>query len=264
MRFINTITLELEDHLETIPRYAILSHTWGDGEVTLQDWSNPTIRDQLLSLLNELENENPMPDGTQEPLRVAQLNGAQIESDDYYWRRRLGLNNPIDSFGYWKILNTCLQARKDGLGHLWVDTNCIDKTSSAELSEAINSMYIWYRNSSICYAYLSDVRISDPTYTATYLATGKSISNLHGSSLDSFRKSRWFRRGWTLQELLAPKKVCFYSRTWTPIGTKKDMAPLLAELTRVGEQYLLSHDYAARGHRVLPARVCSSQYAVAA
>ncbi|KAI1347725.1 HET-domain-containing protein [Xylaria sp. FL0043] len=130
----------------------------------------------------------------------------------------LGLDKRLRRFGYWKILKTCLQARKDGLNYLWVDTNCIDKTSSAELSEAINSMYSWYYSSSICYAYLSDVQITD---------------------LNSFRQSRWFRRGWTLQELLAPRTVRFYSSDWTPIGTKNHLASLLANITRVDEKYLL-------------------------
>ncbi|RYC64916.1 hypothetical protein CHU98_g1322 [Xylaria longipes] len=224
MRLINTFTLELEDHLQTIPQYAILSYTWGGDEVTLQEWSTPASRGHLLSLLTTLENEDP----AYGSLREQRL----FEKD---WLRY----GPLETIGYWKILKTCLEARKDGLLYLWVDTNCIDKTSSAELSEAINSMYTWYRNSAICYAYLSDVLVSDPTYTTTTPATVKSTVLLEGKSLDSFRQSRWFRRGWTLQELLAPKKVRFYSRNWTPIGTKKNMASLLAEITRVDERYLL-------------------------
>ncbi|TGJ88051.1 hypothetical protein E0Z10_g720 [Xylaria hypoxylon] len=242
MRFINTITLELEDRLEIIPRYAILSHTWGDEEVTLQDWLTPETRDHLFSLLEILENEENEGHaygslGTR-PLATF-VNKAEVQLGDPDWRLVLGPNDRLNRFGYWKILKTCLQARQDGLNYLWVDTNCIDKTSSAELSEAINSMYAWYRNSSICYAYLSDVLIPDPTYDAADLETGQSGTHLQGSSLNSFRKSRWFRRGWTLQELLAPRKVRFYSRNWTPIGTKYDMAPLLANITRVDEKYLL-------------------------
>ncbi|KAI0472244.1 heterokaryon incompatibility protein-domain-containing protein [Xylaria cf. heliscus] len=224
MRLINTTTLELEDHLQTVPQYAILSHTWGGDEVTLQEWLTPASRDHLLSLLAELENEDPV----YENLRERHPFGKD-------WSH----SGPLDTTGYWKILNSCLEARKDGLDYLWVDTNCIDKTSSAELSEAINSMYTWYRNSAICYAYLSDVPVSDPASNATCVGTEKFTIHLQGSSLDLFRRSRWFRRGWTLQELLAPKNVRFYSRNWTPIGTKKDMAPLLAEITRVDERYLL-------------------------
>ncbi|KAI1425616.1 HET-domain-containing protein [Xylaria sp. FL1777] len=221
MRLINTITLELEDCLEIIPEYAILSHTWGDEEVSLQDWLIPETRDHLLSLLNSLEHEQRVYAGLGRRPSVAQG------------------NKRLNRFGYWKILKTCLQAREDGLNYLWVDTNCIDKTSSAELSEAINSMYSWYRSSSICYAYLSDVAITNSASDDPILDTEQLIMNARDSTLGSFRQSRWFRRGWTLQELLAPRTVRFYSRDWTPIGTKKEMAPLLAKITRVDEKYLL-------------------------
>jgi hypothetical protein len=70
--------------------------------------------------------------------------------------------------GYEKIRNCCLQAKKDGYSHTWVDTRCIDKTSSAELSESINSMFKWYRNSRICYAYLSDIEIDPKSEMATF------------------------------------------------------------------------------------------------
>ncbi|KAI1734939.1 heterokaryon incompatibility protein-domain-containing protein [Xylaria scruposa] len=230
MRFVNTTTLELEDHFQTIPQYAILSHTWGREEVTLQEWSEwlkPTTRGQLLALLTKLEDEHPVDRNVREQ--------RLFDEDRLLW----GLLGPLEQIGYWKILKTCLEARKDGLDYLWVDTNCIDKTSSAELSEAINSMYAWYRNAAVCYAYLSDVLISDSANAVTGNGAGKSAINLQGSSLDSFRRSRWFRRGWTLQELLAPRTIRFYSRNWIPIGTKKDLAPLLAEITRVDERYLL-------------------------
>jgi hypothetical protein len=66
--------------------------------------------------------------------------------------------------GYKKIIAICDLARKDGYRHAWVDTCCIDKSSSAELSEAINSMFTWCWDACVCYAYLSDlmpVRHSD-------------------------------------------------------------------------------------------------------
>lgn len=215
MRLINTTTLELEDHFQTIPQYAILSHTWGGEEVSLQDWLSPPTparRDDLLSLLSDLE--NPAYDG----LLLQPFCELAAAHKDWV---PVGPHSRLEKFGYWKIIRTCLEARKDGLNYLWVDTNCIDKTSSAELSEAINSMYTWYRNAAICYAYLSDVPIPDPADTATCVATEKSIFNLQGSSLDLFRRSRWFRRGWTLQELLAPMRVRFYSRNWTLSGPRR-------------------------------------------
>ncbi|KAI1311092.1 heterokaryon incompatibility protein-domain-containing protein [Xylaria venustula] len=238
MRLINTTTLELEDCLETIPKYAILSHTWGDEEVTLHDWMRPGTRDHLLSLLSALENEEVSARLGDQP-SLAHSDEGEIRPEYQHWYTLVGPDQRLNGFGYWKILKTCLEARKDGLNYLWVDTNCIDKTSSADLSEAINSMYTWYRSSSICYAYLSDVRITDTIYHARSPDTAHVEMELKNNDLDSFRQSRWFRRGWTLQELLAPKTVRFYSRDWTPIGTKKEMATLLAKITRVDAKYLL-------------------------
>jgi len=111
--------------------------------------------------------------------------------------------------GYQKILQSCKQANKDGCKWLWVDTCCIDKRSSSELSEAINSMYRWYENSRICYAYLHDVPGSSfPTMTEGY----------------RYPKSNgwpeWFSRGWTLQEMIAPRDVQFFNKDWHPIGNK--------------------------------------------
>jgi hypothetical protein len=103
-----------------------------------------------------------------------------------------------------KIDGCCKQALKDNLMYVWVDTCCIDKSSSAELSEAINSMYTWYARALECYAYLSDV------------PPGVDLSDMESP----FAKSRWFTRGWTLQELIAPTKVSFYDEGWHFLGQK--------------------------------------------
>lgn len=109
---IETESLELEYFAgDDIPDYAILSHTWEDGEVTFQDWQD--------------------------------------------------FRKASKKTGFAKIKSACAQTRADGLDYIWVDTNCIDKSSSAELSEAINSMFAWYRDSRICYVYLADVEDPD-------------------------------------------------------------------------------------------------------
>ncbi|EJF61649.1 hypothetical protein DICSQDRAFT_60183 [Dichomitus squalens LYAD-421 SS1] len=117
------------------------------------------------------------------------------------------------------IRNFCILAEKHGHKWAWVDTCCIDKTSSAELTEAINSMYRYYSLADVCYAYLHDV----PTSSVDVLEQPES----------AFRKSRWHRRGWTLQELIAPELVVFLSQSWELLGTKADLAPLLESITRV-------------------------------
>jgi hypothetical protein len=100
----------------------------------------------------------------------------------------------------------------------WIDTCCIDKTSSAELSEAINSMYRWYQKSQVCYAYLVDV----PDATTD-----------HSRPESLFQQSKWFTRGWTLQELLAPTFVEFYDQNWIEIGTKSSMRALVQKITNI-------------------------------
>ncbi|RSL52446.1 hypothetical protein CEP54_010902 [Fusarium duplospermum] len=176
MRLINTTTLEVEEFFDiSIPEYAILSHTWGDGEVSLQDWA-------------DRKNRRFKP-------------------------------------GFQKIMWSCSQAVKDKLDYVWVDTNCIDKTSSAELSEAINSMFKWYRRSTICYVYLEDV----PAMTLDQCIEADSV----------FRSARWFTRGWTLQELIASPNIIFFSNDWTPIATKAKLAPCISEITGIAWTCLL-------------------------
>ena len=129
--------------------------------------------------------------------------------------------------GYRKILDSCEQARRDGYEWLWVDTCCIDKRSSAELSEAINSMFRWYENSRVCYAYLHDV-------------PGLSIHAKRDKRMypTSNGWPEWFSRGWTLQEMIAPSNVQFFNQDWRCIGDKKTLAHILTDITRVPKHIL--------------------------
>src|SRR2546421_5738839 len=165
---------------DKIPRYAILSHTWGaDGEEVI-------FKDLM--------------EGT-------------------------GKNKA----GYQKIRFCGEQAATDGLRYFWVDTCCIDKSSSTELSEAINSMFRWYHNAEKCYVYLSDVSI------------GGSIKNGEFSQWiwePAFQKSRWFARGWTLQELIAPASVEFFSVEGERFGDKKSLEQQIHEITGITAQAL--------------------------
>ncbi|KAG0699809.1 HET domain-containing protein [Suillus ampliporus] len=129
-----------------------------------------------------------------------------------------------DMPGYSKIEGCCIQAQKDGYRYVWIDTCCINKSSSSELSEAINSMYMWYKKAQICYAYLDDVSNRNPS-----------------DAESSFARSEWFKRGWTLQELIAPNNVIFFSRDWEEIGSKASFAPLIQRITRIERRVLLSN-----------------------
>jgi hypothetical protein len=123
--------------------------------------------------------------------------------------------------GYRKIQFCAEQAARDGLQHFWVDTCCIDKSNNTELSEAINSMFRWYRNAAKCYVYLSDVSTNDHDQ-----------NNLSFQSWETaFRKSRWFTRGWTLQELIAPPSVEFFSLEGKRLGDKESLERQVHEVT---------------------------------
>ncbi|KAM5356607.1 hypothetical protein ACJ41O_003253 [Fusarium nematophilum] len=116
-----------------------------------------------------------------------------------------------------KVSESCFQARRDGFNYVWIDTCCIDKTSSAELSEAINSMFKWYQQSALCYVYLSDF----DTGGASLDPFKEQGPEVHLEPDDtSFFASRWFTRGWTLQELIAPRNVDFFDRQWVRFGTR--------------------------------------------
>jgi len=126
--------------------------------------------------------------------------------------------------GYQKIRFCGEQAFRDGLRYFWVDTCCIDKANHNELSEAINSMFRWYREAARCYVYLSDVSMHN----------SDGNNHISGSMWESaFRESRWFTRGWTLQELIAPVCVSFFSEEGTRLGDKKSLGKQLHEVTRV-------------------------------
>ncbi|KAL2206723.1 HET-domain-containing protein [Sarocladium strictum] len=184
MFLINIRELTLENFIgdQNIPRYFILSHTWSDDEVTYQD-----VRDTPKERLDHRKG----------------------------WQKITGFCEMLLTPGKWP--NSQLDLR--GIEYAWVDTCCINKDSSAELSEAINSMYQWYKNAAACIVYLDDV-------TETVMDCGQ------------VRSSRWFTRGWTLQELLAPTVVTFYNKEWTRIGTLREDATCISEITGINWKFL--------------------------
>jgi hypothetical protein len=201
MRLINVSTLRLEtfNNETTIPPYAILSHTWSDSEVTFHDFS---------SLVTS--------------------------------KRR---GHILSSAGYYKIAKTCEQALSEGLAYAWVDTCCIDQKSSAELTESINSMFRWYSNAQICYAFLDDIDMFDPMRSGDVKFAQENEGMFWDKSIDlldekDLTNARWFTRGWTLQELIAPMKIAFYIKGWKYVGNKSSMRGKLARITGVNERML--------------------------
>ncbi|SPO06846.1 uncharacterized protein DNG_09540 [Cephalotrichum gorgonifer] len=160
MRLLNTSTYALEEFLDVVPPYAVLSHTWDIEEVTFQ-------------------------------------------------HIRAGVAEASTLKGFAKVEGFCQQAALAGYEWAWIDTCCVDRSSTAEISEALNSMYGWYQRSAVCIVYLADV----PRFRLT--------------------DSRWFECGWTLQELIAPKYVEFYTSDWLELGTKSSLEDILSSATGI-------------------------------
>ncbi|KAI0870838.1 heterokaryon incompatibility protein-domain-containing protein [Hypoxylon argillaceum] len=148
------------------------------------------------------------------------------EDDDEVTFRDIATGTADQKPGYQKILFCGKQASHDGLEYFWVDSCCIDRSGGSELQEAITSMFRWYQNASKCYVYLSDVVSDDerqPSQDELRRANWKV----------SFRNSRWFTRGWTLQELLAPQSVEFFSKDASKLGNKTNLSQLLQDITGI-------------------------------
>jgi hypothetical protein len=194
MRLLNTKTRRLEEFIgENVLSYAILSYRWESEEVTFKDLEN--LQD-----------------------------GGECKKK-----------------GYSKIQGCCNQAVTDGYEWIWIDTCCIDKSSSAELSEAINSMFRWYKQAQVCYAYLSDVggllddeSELDDQYELDGQSNSDSTEAMPIIRLETeIYHSKWFQRGWTLQELLAPKHLVFFNQNWKCLGTKDGLEKIVSNVTGI-------------------------------
>ncbi|KAK4161071.1 heterokaryon incompatibility protein-domain-containing protein [Cladorrhinum sp. PSN259] len=131
--------------------------------------------------------------------------------------------------GFRKVKTTCNIAKSRGLKYAWIDTCCINKTSSAELSEAINSMFRWYKDSQVCWVYLSDF---EPVPAKMKERQRRRLV------AERLRSCRWFTRGWTLQELIAPVKIEFFDWEWSFVGGREDLEGELSLITNIDESIL--------------------------
>lgn len=178
----------LDEEFATEQGYAILSHTWATGR---------SASDEVIF-------------------------------QDLHSRYSTSLDSAKNKRGWQKIQYLCDQARTEGIPYAWLDTCCIDKTSSAELSEAINSMYRWYIKARKCYAFLQDVKECQ----------GEAPGVLNDRRSSAFSQSRWFTRGWTLQELIAPPEVYFFNEQWSCIGTRTSMSQDIETITGIPIEHL--------------------------
>ncbi|KAI8630493.1 heterokaryon incompatibility protein-domain-containing protein [Xylariaceae sp. FL1651] len=219
MRLLKTERYELveaNDVPEPFPQYAILSHTWisPKDEITYQDFKQRK---------------------------------GDIENDIFKQK------------GWAKLKGYCDRAAKDGWDWAWMDTCCIDKTNPADTQEAINAMFRWYQGAGICYAYLEDVDASKVLDHLDIKDGGSSLdldlddiasrenvadpTTFPHMALKAFLiKAKWFTRGWTLQELLAPPYLVFVDRKWRRIGTRESWADEINQASRIGAHHLTSFD----------------------
>ena len=203
---VQTYALEYFGTSHDTPPYAILSHTWGEEEVLFDDLQGSPLRRQIQQMEYTINNLRQHIMGDQHLLESPTLSPA----------------SPFQPFeakkGWGKVQGCCSEARDLGFSYVWIDTCCIDKSSSAELSETINSMFKYYRNADVCLAYLSDVDFAQ---------------HAGGDMTSTLRRSRWFERGWTLQELIAPKQLLFYDHSWNLIGDRAQFASNISRLTGI-------------------------------
>ncbi|KAF2831711.1 HET-domain-containing protein, partial [Ophiobolus disseminans] len=214
MRLLNSTTMEFKVfNDEELPLYAILSHTWGDEEISYQD-------QRFIQRLAAL------PDS----LRQNEAYVAALEAAAGLEFTMMGRRSIYDRAGYTKIEMTAKIAKGLNMNWFWVDTCCIDKSSSAELQEAINSMYRWYEKSAYCIVFLEDAE-PDIIGSPTEIKLEKMLEH-----------SRWIIRGWTLQELIAPHDVIFYDSAWTFIGEKSRSLSCIRGVTGIPEYVLATGD----------------------
>lgn len=150
------------------------------------------------------------------------------EKDEVDFHEMLAESRParlLQKAGFLKIKKTCEVAKEKGYAYAWVDTCCIDKTSSAALSEAINSMFHWYKESSLCLAHLSDLKVNN-------------FEHAESKTSEFMKDCRWFTRGWTLQELVGPEELDFYDQEWNFRGSKKALRHELSEITGIDTDIL--------------------------
>ncbi|KAK7441747.1 hypothetical protein VKT23_016410 [Stygiomarasmius scandens] len=184
-RLLDTHTLQLVefDETDTIPPYAILSHTWIHGQEVVY---------------------------------------KEYVQHQHQLQPTVSLSKTSKS-GYHKIQAACQKAREDGIGYIWIDTCCIKQGNHHDVAENVTCMYAYYQNAQVCYAYIADFH----------------TPRLHNYGFSSSARdlfcwgSNWFQRGWTLQELLAPRTVVFFRKDWMCIGDKHELRDVIHHRTTI-------------------------------
>ncbi|KAH9857400.1 hypothetical protein C2E23DRAFT_271956 [Lenzites betulinus] len=222
-RFLDTFTGEFRWIVDpSTISYAILSHTWR-SEKEGGEQSYADVRQLWLTVAAERATRSPPLGGDSDIKDGASSSiSLPIPTDTDILAPEPGPDKPVEILSHPglcdKIKGVCKIAREAGYRLVWVDSCCIDKSSSAELAETINMMFELYRQASVCYVYLADI---------LDVSTGLRLPD------SKFYRCRWHTRGWTLQELLAPKHVVFLTASWVAFGTKMSFATTLQRITGI-------------------------------
>ncbi|THV01107.1 HET-domain-containing protein [Dendrothele bispora CBS 962.96] len=179
--------------------------------------------------LVDLKEDTPVP-----PYAI--LSHRWIQGQEVSYQEFLhGSQETKSKSGYLKIVTACRAALRDGLNFIWVDTCCINKGSHEDVTRNIRSMYSYYQNAHVCYAYLADMNVNMPRVHSTYL-TDMGVRSTYIIAMGD--RIEWFRRGWTLQELLAPKEVVFFDGHWDIVGTKRSLGEMISYVTNIPDEIL--------------------------
>ncbi|KAI4157659.1 MAG: hypothetical protein LQ342_008106 [Letrouitia transgressa] len=191
------------------PSYAILSHRWCEGVENSDRTSNSLRRDKAHAVRKR-------PSKRAREVTLQDLRRWSLG----HLRRNAALRASLE-----KIRGCCGRALAEGQRYVWIDSCCIDRTNLFEVSESIRSMFRWYRDAACCFAYLWDV-------------DGGGAGGLRRKTEGQQEYSEWFSRGWTLQELLAPRRLLFFDSRWNKLGTRRGLAVEVERATGIPAKYV--------------------------
>ena len=206
---------KLRDALE---KCAIISHRWGNDR---EELSFQQYRERMTRL--------------------------EYKDDQFDNPGNTSASSEGESAGFFKTARARLKAQEQeptqpqlDLEYIWMDTCCINKEERRGHEKAIILMFSWYRSAKVCYAYLPDVSVQKRDFQEEEQEEDKETKKVKVTKprIGSFQDSNWFTRGWTLQELLAPREMHFFDRYWRFIGTKATLSAQIQRVTGIEAQYL--------------------------
>ncbi|KAJ4293372.1 hypothetical protein N0V90_008655 [Kalmusia sp. IMI 367209] len=251
IRLIRASDLKMEyfDRSMSLPSYNILSHMWVTSNDPAKKPYEVSFQAYRTAWIKSLPGYKPLPDQPQSEeegsaYRIGRA-GEEIRWDNLLDPMKHGVSKKT---GWGKIAWACWMTENATgplkASHVWIDTCCIDKTNAREVSGAIASMAKWYAEAKTCYVYLQDMSVLKEERNATKGPAYERYNDEdHCHVRRQFKDSRWFSRGWTLQELLAPSIVHFYDHEWRFIGSKNQRIEDIHAATGIAREFFKGKAY---------------------